>query len=158
MKNLIVSLAAAAALAPAAYASEISIEFSPDFQEKLEKDYGTSEGEKLTREVREDIERELGKANIDPASIKVTILDAKPNRPTFKQLGDKPGLDAMRSKSIGGMDLKGVAYSADGSALAELEYDWYETNIEMTHAAGVWSDAERASRRFAQKLAEKLGD
>lgn len=158
MKNLIVSLAAAAALAPAAYASEISIEFSPEFQKKLEKDYGTAEGEKLTKDVREDIERELSKANIDPASVKIVIVDAKPNRPTFKQLGDTPGLDAIRSKSIGGMDLKGTAYSADGSALAELEYDWYETNIEMTHAAGVWSDAKRASRRFAKKLADELSD
>ena len=158
MKNLIVSLAAAAALAPAAYASEISISFSPEFQQKLEQEYGTKEGEKLTREVREDIQRELSKANIDPASVQVTILDAKPNRPTMKQLGDTPGLDAMRSKSIGGMDLKGVAYSADGTALAELEYDWYETNLEMVHAAGVWSDAERASRRFAKKLAETLSD
>ena len=155
MRTLIIA-AAAVALAPAAIAADISVDYSAEFAEKLQDDYGTKEGERLSEDIREDLDRELRKANIDPASISVTILDAKPNRPTMKQLGDTPGLDAIRSKSIGGMDLRAVAYAADGSMIAEFEYDWYENNIEMVQVAGTWSDANRASDRFARKFVEKL--
>lgn len=155
MKTFLVSIAAAIAI-PAAAAAEISINFSPEFQEILESDYGVKEGEKLSKDVRTDLERELRKANIDPASITVTIRDAKPNRPTMQQLSDEPGLDMLRSKSIGGMDLAGVAYDASGNVVGELEYDWYETNIQMVGATGVWGDANRASSRFARKFAEQL--
>ena len=43
-------------------------------------------------------------------------------------------------------------------AVAELQYDWYETNIQMVGATGVWGDAKRASSRFAKKFAEKLSE
>lgn len=155
MRSLIVSAFALVA-APMAMAGDIAVDFAPEFQEKLAEDYGTKEGERLAADVREDLERELRKANIDPARISVTILDAKPNRPTMQQLSDKPGLDMLRSKSIGGMDLKGVAYDASGNAVGELSYDWFETNLDNVQASGVWGDANRASRRFARKFAEEL--
>lgn len=155
MRTLIIA-AAATALAPAAFAAEISIDYSSEFAEKLQEEYGTKEGERLAKDIRKDLDRELRKANIDPANIRITIVDAKPNRPTMKQLGDQPGLDSIRSKSIGGMDLKGVAYSTSGNAIAEFEYDWYETSIDQVQAAGTWSDANRASSRFARKFVEKL--
>lgn len=157
MKVLIASILAVTTLpAAAAAAGEITVEYSQEFQEKLEDDYGLKEGTKLSSEIREDMQRELKKVNIDPARISVTIVDAKPNRPTMKQLSDKPGLDMLRSKSIGGMDLKGVAYDASGTAIVEFEYDWYETNIDQVHAASTWHDADRASSRFARKFADKL--
>ncbi|RIJ16215.1 hypothetical protein D1227_05030 [Henriciella mobilis] len=157
MKTLLVSLAAAV-IVPAAAASEISITYSAEFQEKLESDYGAKEGDRLSKEIRSDLERELRKANVDPARISVIIVDAKPNRPTMQQMSDEPGLDMLRSKSIGGMDLEGTAYNASGEAVAELQYDWYETNIQMVGATGVWGDAKRASSRFAKKFAEKLSE
>jgi len=157
MKTLIVSLAAALII-PAAAASEISITYSAEFQEKLESDYGAKEGERLSKEIRSDLERELRKANVDPARISVVIVDAKPNRPTMQQMSNEPGLDMLRSKSIGGMDLEGIAYNANGEAVAELQYDWYETNIQMVGASGVWGDAQRVSSRFARKFAEKLSE
>jgi hypothetical protein len=116
------------------------------------------EGAKLTKDIREDLEHELEKIRYEPARIEVTILDAKPNRPTMGQLSNKPGLDMLRSKSVGGMELSGIAYDASGSAVAELQYDWFETSIEDVMAMSVWGDANRASRKFARKLADELAE
>lgn len=157
MKTAIISLAALIA-APAAMAADIQINYSAAFQEKLTDDYGPREGDKLASDIRKDLERELAKANVDPARIEVTIEDAKPNRPTMQQMSDKPGLDMLRSKSVGGMDLTGVIYDASGNEIGKVEYDWYETNIQNVMASSVWNDAGRASRRFAQELAEELSD
>lgn len=146
----------AALIATVASATEIEISYSNDFREKLQDDYGLREGDKLSEDIRKDIEHEFKKANIDPARVAVVILDAKPNRPTMQQLTDRPGLDMLRSKSIGGMDLKGTVFDAQGNVIAEVEYDWYESNIRNVMASSVWSDANRASRRFARKLTEKI--
>ncbi|WP_084420283.1 hypothetical protein [Henriciella litoralis] len=157
MKIALVSLFALAT-APAALAATIDVNYSPEFQEKLQDDYGVKEGDRLADDIRGDIERELKKANVDADRVAVTILDATPNRPTMKQLSDRPGLDMLRSKSLGGMDLKGTVFDASGTPVAELEYDWYETSIENVVTASVWSDANRASSKFARKLAEELTD
>lgn len=142
-------------LAPAAAATEISVTYSPEFTEKLADDYGVREGEYLSERVRTDLEREFAKAGIDPARVEVTIVDAKPSRPTFKQAGDTPGLDTFRSVSIGGMDVSAIAYDAAGNPVGELTYDWYETDIRY---AGIttWDDASRASSRFARRFAKTL--
>lgn len=155
MKAFITSIAALA-LAPLAFAADINVSYSTDFQETLEEDYGLREGERLVEEVRKEITREFEKAGISPARVDIVINDAKPNRPTFKQLGDKPGLDYARSISIGGADLTGIAYDADGNKIAEVQYDWYEHSIDNVIGAGTWSDADRAIDRFSRKLTEAL--
>lgn len=157
MKTALISLVALS-LAPVAMAADIEVSYSADFQEKLQDDYGAREGDRLVRDVREDLERELKKANADAARIIVTINDAKPNRPTMQQMTDKPGLDMLRSKSLGGMDLSGIAYDASGQAVANVDYDWFETSLENVVATGVWGDAHRASSRFARKFAEELAN
>jgi len=141
--------------APVAAAAEIAVSYSPEFTEKLEKDYGMREGDVLARRVERDITRQLSRAGIDVARIDVTILDARPSRPTFKQGGDRPGLDMMRSVSVGGMKLKAVAYDASGTPAGELEYDWYETDIRYAGLT-TWHDASRASDRFARRFVDKL--
>ena len=80
------------------------------------------------------------------------------NRPTFEQLSSRPGLDAIRSISIGGMELVGTAYDADGNVIASQEYGWFENNLRGVVGAGVWTDANRASSRFAKKMAKQLSD
>lgn len=155
MKRFLAAAALAAVLVPAASAAEITVGYSPDFTEKLEKDYGAREGEYLASRIQRDLNRELEKKGVDVARIDVTILDARPSRPTFKQAGDKPGLDMMSSVSVGGMKLKAVAYDGAGGQKADLEYDWYENDIR--HAGlTTWHDAGRASDRFARKFADKL--
>ena len=155
MKHLTL-IAAAFSLASLAHAVEFEVSYSEDFAEVLEEDYGTREGEYLSEEVIEDLTREFKRASIDPARVEVVIENAKPNRPTFKQLGDRPGLDFSRSISIGGMDLSATAYNEAGETLKEFEYGWFENDLRFAAGSSTWSDANRASRRFARKFAEEL--
>ncbi|MBD3768696.1 MAG: hypothetical protein IE925_01025 [Rhodobacterales bacterium] len=153
--KLVPITALALLLAPAAMAAEINVSISEDFQTKLQDDYGTREGEYLSKEVKEDLTRELEKAGVDVARIDVTILDAKPSKPTFKQLGDKPGLDFGASRSLGGMKLSAVAYDAGDEKTKEYEYSWYEHDLRQTGFT-TWYDANRASNRFARNFVEDL--
>jgi hypothetical protein len=141
--------------APVAAAAEIQVSYAPEFSEKLEEDYGEREGTYLTDQVREDLEQALAKAGADVARVEVTIVDAKPSRPTFKQATDLPGLDIHRSVSLGGMELRAVAYGPAGTASEPFEYEWYETDIAFT-GIGTWRDARRASSRFATRFADKV--
>lgn len=153
--KLVPITALALMLAPAAFAAEINVTMSEDFQTKLQDDYGTREGDYLAQEVRDDLTRELTRLGVDPARIEVTILDAKPSKPTMKQLADKPGLDYGDSISLGGMKLSAVAYDTDGKETNTFEYGWFEHDIRMTGLT-TWYDANKASNRFARNFAEEL--
>lgn len=154
MKSAALALLLLAA-APVAVAAEIAVTYSPEFTEKLQDDYGMKEGDVLAGHIQRDLTRALEKAGVDVARVDVTIIDAKPSRPTFKQGSDKPGLDMFRSVSVGGMKLKAVAFDASGAPAGELEYDWYEHDIRNAGLA-TWHDANRASNRFASKFAKAL--
>ncbi|MFN7180586.1 hypothetical protein [Hyphomonas sp.] len=153
MKYLLASALMTAAIAPGAIAAEINVSYGPDFAEKLTDDYGEREGTYLSERVKKDLESELNRAGVDVARVDVTILDAKPSRPTFKQAGDKPGLDVHRSVSLGGMKLKAVTYDAAGNASEPFEYKWYESDISQA-GISTWHDARRASVRFASRYAK----
>ena len=141
---------------PALAATEINVGFAPEFLEKLEDDYGVREGERLAEDVRRDLLRALDKAGVEPARIEVTLIDAKPNRPTFGQLTSRPGLDPIRSISIGGAKVSAVAYDASGNEIGALEYKWYENNIRDVFGAGTWTDANRSFYFFSRKFAKQL--
>ncbi|MEZ6011232.1 MAG: hypothetical protein R3C08_05090 [Hyphomonas sp.] len=153
--KLIPLTALALLLSPAAFAAEINVTVSDEFQTKLDEDYGVREGEYLKKEVSDDLTRELAKAGVDVAKIDVTILDARPSKPTFKELADKPGLDYGASISTGGMKLSAVAYDADGNEQNTFEYSWYEHDIRYAGLT-TWYDANKASNRFARNFAEEL--
>jgi len=155
VRGLILALTALA-LSAAACATTINVSFSEEFAEKLEDEYGVREGERLSEEIIEDIQRELEKAGVEAAQIDVTILDAKPNRPTLEQVSDRPGLDPFRSISIGGMSLVGSVHHLDGVTVTEVEYKWYENDIRQSVGTGTWWDANRVSRRFAQRVADAI--
>lgn len=154
MKTAILALASLA-LAPIAFAVEISVNYAPEFIEVLEDDYGLKEGEILAKEINKDLSRELIKAGVDVAAVNVTILKATPNKPTFQQLSDNVGLDFSRSISIGGMKMSADVMDASGETISSLEYGWFESQLEF---AGIttWADARRASDIFARKLAKQL--
>ncbi len=141
--------------APVAAATEIAVTYSPEFTEKLESDYGVREGAVLTSRVERDLTRQIERAGVDVARVDVTILDARPSRPTFKQGSEKPGLDMVRSVSTGGMKLQAIAYDASGTSFGDFEYKWYENDIRN---AGIttWQDAGRASDRFARQFVKTL--
>ena len=109
MKHLLAASLLFAVAAPVATAAEINVSYGEAFAEKLTEDYGEREGTYLSERVRTDLERALVKSGVDIARIDITILDAKPSRPTFKQAGDEPGLDLHRSVGVGGMKLSAVA-------------------------------------------------
>lgn len=152
--RFVVAGLAALALAPPGSALEIKVSYSDAFREELADDYGEREGEILSARVQRGLERALGTSS-PAARIDVVIEKAKPSKPTFKQLGDEPGLDYGLSVSAGGMDLSGVAYDASGAKIAELDYKWYESDIRNA-GLSTWYDANRASDRFARKFARKL--
>lgn len=157
MKTIFAAIGSLAILQTAA-ATEIAVTYSDDFAEELADNYGEREGEKLTEDILDDLQRAFEKAGVDPAKVDVEIVNAKPNRPTFEQLSSEPGLDAFRSISIGGMELVGTVYDAEGNVVATQEYSWFENNIRDVVGSATWTDANRASRRFATKLAAQLND
>jgi len=156
----LVSLAAIAALAftLALPASALTVEtkFSAEFQKKLDKDYGTREAKILTDILAKKVEAAFTKQGVKADRVVVTIEDAKPNRPTMQQVMDKPGLDAIRSISLGGAELTGIAYDASGAEIGRLNYDWYENDLSNAVGSGTWSDARWTFDRFANRFADKL--
>ncbi|MEO1660017.1 MAG: hypothetical protein AAFR51_03440 [Pseudomonadota bacterium] len=155
MKTLMAAIGALAFL-PVAAATEVAVSFSEDFAEDLADDYGEREGERLMEDITEDLVQAFERAGVEPARVDVTIVNAKPNRPTMNQLSKEPGLDPIRSISIGGMKLTGTAYDASGNVLASQEYGWFENDIRDVIGSSTWTDANRASRRFATRFAKQL--
>lgn len=146
---LLVSASASASLAEPA---SVRVGLSPELRKTFEKTYGTREAERLTADLQATVEKTLARAGFhEGARIDLTLTDAKPNRPTFKQLSDKPGL-SMQSFGVGGAAISGRIVTADGAEKA-LSYRWYETDIRQASYNWIWSDAYWTFDRFARKLA-----
>lgn len=147
--------ALALGLMPAAHAGEINVSFSDDFAEKLLDDYGLREGEYLVKALKDDVAHTFGDEIDMMGDINITIEDARPNRPTFKQMGDTPGL-SFESYSVGGAKVSAVVLDAEGAPLTELTYDWYESDIRWAQGRNTWTDAKRAFDRFSRKLEKEV--
>lgn len=160
---LTIAAVASLAVAGAAYAakplgpvSEISITFGKDFakeQNRADKVIGQREKDRLEKELRDSVERALGGTSANGGRLELVIEDAKPNRPTWTQLTNKPGLSYANSFGIGGAKVSGVYVSSDG-ARTPVGYRYYESDISNSRFATEWYDAERAFDRFAQRLVE----
>ena len=152
----ILALAAAAALlvpgsAALAAPASVSVTVGPELQKTALKKYGVKDVNRLAENLRSDVERELTKTGAyDGARIELVLVDAKPNRPTFKQMGDTPGL-SYQSFGLGGAKITGQAIAADG-AVTPISYRWYETDIGQTWYQSTWADAEWTFDRFATRL------
>lgn len=90
---------------------------------------------------------------LEGATIDLVLTDLKPNRPTFQQLVDRPGLDGIRSISIGGATIEGTITTTDGQTVP-VKYDWYSSSLADVQGYGTWQDADRAYRRLAVNLAD----
>ena len=156
----IATLAAAAfatlALAMPATAVTVEAKMSPEFQKKLDDDLGAREAKTLTDALTRKIDNAFTSAGVKADHVVVTIEDAKPNRPTFQQVSDKPGLDSFRSISIGGARISGIAYDASGNEIGRFENKWYETDISNAVTASTWTDARTSFDRFARRFAAQL--
>lgn len=152
----IIALAAIVLLSGATTAfaapASVTVTVGPALQKKAIETYGVREVERLSAELRKDVERELTRTGAyDGARIELTLVDAVPNRPTFKQLSDKPGL-SYESYGIGGARIEGQAI-APGGAVTPIKYSYYESDIRQTWAHATWSDAQWTMDRFAYRLA-----
>jgi len=152
----LLALSAAALLASASVAlaapASVTVGVGPELQKKFDKTYGVREARLLTADLQASVEKSLAKRGVlDGARIELTLTDVKPNRPTFKQMADTPGL-SMESFGIGGASIEGRVVAADG-AESPVSYRWYETDIRNSRANWIWSDAEWAFDRFARRLA-----
>ncbi|MBI1341045.1 hypothetical protein GC169_12660 [bacterium] len=155
MRTALLAVAGFALLGAPAHALSVETRISAAFEEKLKDDYGLREADILKQALAAKIERRLAAApNVD--RVVVTIEDAVPNRPTFGQLNDEPSLDLVRSFSIGGARVTGVAYDAAGREIGSLDYDWYETDITQAIGSTTWTDARWVFDRFARKFAKEL--
>jgi hypothetical protein len=155
LRKLVLATALASAiggLPMVASAAEVIVTYGEKAQKAIEKTYGVREKATLEDEIRTEISQHLGSR---VARVEVTINDVVANRPTLKQMSDKPGL-SFSSFGIGGADLSGKAFDAGGQLLADVSYDWYG-DIHLASTTGVWSDAERAIERFTEKLARATG-
>jgi hypothetical protein len=134
------------------------IAFSPEFQTQLEEEYGVREGEVLreavTRAVNGAIARRAVAAGVS-ISVEIIIVDADPNRPTFEQLRAQPQLDAIRSISTGGAELRAVLRGPDGAVLSEVTHRRYDHDLyDIGVSASTWGTARRSISQFANKVAD----
>ena len=124
--------------------------------------YGERDLQRLTERLESKLEQKLNKKGIevsDNAStvLRITIEDAKPNRPTFRQLSAEPGL-SYDSFGLGGAELEAELIEAGGRSLGTMSYEWYENDIRDAQFGGTWGDAHRAFGRFASKAAKTLSN
>ena len=131
----------------------ISVSLSPELQEKAD-ELGAREVQEQADRLAELVGRALAReGELDGARIELVLTDLKPNRPTFQQMADRPGLDGHLSRSIGGAAIQGQITTADGRTLP-VRYDWYSSNLGDVRGLNTWGDADRAYRRLAVNLAD----
>jgi len=149
------------AFAHSAHAQTISpVSFSPEFQVLVDEELGAREGEYLRETVTNRVAAALahrgvaaGQAN--DITVEISIIDADPNRPTMEQLSNTPGLDSIRSVSIGGAELQAVLRGADGSVLTEVTHRRYDHSLaDLLGPPSTWQAARRAIDQFARKVAD----
>ena len=145
-----IALLGSATAALAAPAS-VSVSIGPELQARAVKTLGVREVNDLAAELRTTVERQVAKnPAYDGARIELVLADAQPNRPTFKQLGDTPGL-SYQSFGVGGAEIRGVSIAASG-AVTPIDYKYYESDIRWARWSSTWADAENTFQRFASDL------
>jgi hypothetical protein len=145
---LIAGLAAPAA----AQEPRVTVWAGGDLIEEAE-DLGQRDVDRQLERLQEVVARELGRSGaLDGAEINLVVTDLKPNRPTFQQASDRPGLSVFDSISIGGATIEGEVVTADGQRLP-VRYSRYSTSLTEVHGYSTWQDADRAYDRLAANLA-----
>jgi hypothetical protein len=123
--------------------------------------YGEKAISYLIDDMSEELLRDFSKRGIrlndsSATILRVTIEDAKPNRPTFRQLSKDTSL-SFQSFGIGGADVSAEVISAGGGVIGRADYSYYSTlNDHPFRPIGTWEDTNRAFDRFSKKLSKKL--
>lgn len=154
---------AAFAFATTASAAPVTVgpvSLSAEYQAKVEDEIGARDSEVLQDFVTRTVSRALTRQGAQvgagaPVTVDITIVDADPNRPTMQELRDTPGLSMFWSVSTGGAELNATLRAADGRVLQEVNHRYFSNSLaDLTGAAETWSDARRATYRFARKVAD----
>lgn len=139
-------------LASVASAAEpqVTITYGPKLQDKI-REYGARDVDRLAGDLRSTVLKAAARTPaLDDATIVLVLEDAVPNRPTMKQMSDKPGL-SYDSFGVGGAAISGSVTTADGRT-SPVAYRWYETDIRWARPATTWTNAEQAFDQFARGL------
>lgn len=154
--SFLTAASVALALAGTAHAqpADITVSIGDRLDREAARELGRDEVAEQARALEARLERELSSnPAYDGARIHLVLTDVAPNRPTRQQLSDTPGLDYIRSFSIGGAAIEGEITTADGQ-VRPIQYDWYSHDIRDARFQSTWQDADRAFMRFSRRLAE----
>ncbi len=146
------ALAGAATAAEVGPIGEIRVTFGKEVDQKP-RVIGAREKARLEAELRKEVEKAVGGLTAGGGTLELVIEDAKPNRPTFTQLTNTPGLSYIDSFGVGGATVKGT-FTAPNGEKTPLKYSWYETDFRQSEFSADWEDAYRTFARFAKKLAD----
>jgi hypothetical protein len=154
MKSIFATVALFATLsASPAFADglQLNITYAPKAEKTIVKTYGERERETIRGILEKNLTRALGG---QATRVDIVINNVVANRPTFKELGDRPSL-SFQSYGIGGADISGKAFDANGNLVGEVSYDWYG-DIHYAQTSWTWTDAERAFYQFSRQLARAI--
>jgi len=141
-----------AAGAAMAQPQAINVTVSPDFAKDAEK-LGERDVQFQIEDMTRTLERTLTRRDaLNGATLDLAITDLKPNRPTMQQMTERPGLDPIRSVSIGGATVEGTVTLADGT-VQPVKFRYYTPNLRDAYGTTTWTDAHRAYDRLAINLA-----
>lgn len=130
-------------------ASNVTVTIGRDLQNQVAK-LGEREVNEQIANLKDNVARVL-QESYPGASAQLVLTDLKPNRPTMQQQRDAPGLDPIRSVSVGGAAIEGQLTMADGQTQA-VKFSYFSPSIRDVWGYGVWQDADRAFERFSAYL------
>ena len=97
-----IGLVGSALAEPMATVASVDVTLSPELRKKAVEEYGVRDVERLAGDLRKEVAQEMEKTGVLAGGrLELVLVDAQPNRPTFKQLGDRPGL-SLHSFGVGG--------------------------------------------------------
>lgn len=141
-------LALFAAGAASAQSNNVTVAIGPELESKADK-IGMREIDQLRDDLARSVSRALARTGDQRADLVLEM--ATPNRPTFEQLGRRPGL-SFWSIGLGGASVTGTITRADG-VVQPVSYRWYESDIRQVRGHTTWTDAERAFDMLSYRIA-----
>lgn len=150
--TFIAPLALAAVLAAPAMAQQVTVTIGGDLTEEVET-LGQRDVDQQLARLQSVVERRLARGGaLEGAQINLVLTELKPNRPTWQQAADQPGLSMLDSISIGGAAIEGEIITAEGERLP-VRYSRFSNSLAEVYGYTTWQDADRAYDRFANNLA-----
>lgn len=146
-------LAVTLAVAATAQAQPVvNVTVGPDLTREIKK-LGDRDVDQQISDLQAQVSKALEQA-YPGATADLVLTDLKPNRPTFQQVRDTPGLDPIRSVSVGGAAVEGQIVTADGRTLP-VRFSYFTPNITDVWGFATWQDAQRAFERLGSQIEQR---